>query len=330
MSSVIVNPFTPIPKSDKSHVRGWAMVWAQRLGADIATKDTDLSAYDSIYIDHGVNFSGALNLFGGFTDDIVDRLQAISSAVTKGANLYSLDWHIHDCKYVDQIEKRVGAKTTSERVDFDFLVEVEELLSVAKKLSMDDLGLTSIIIGDSHSVAYSRQNQVIHRINGQLLYSAMKVGLKEWIRPFMKANTQDVTLCLGSIDIRFHVFGKKNTWFAHEFAIEYAKQVIEAQDYWEVPFTVCAPVPVEYEERKIPKTGQFDGVNFNGSRIERLDYTKSFVNRLDTYCADFDLLIPPGKWYDMDGERYAKEIMELSSSVHIAPRNYQSILGWTK
>jgi hypothetical protein len=55
MKSVIFNPFTPIPKSDKSHVKGWSIVWSQRLNADIATKDIDLMNYDHIYIDHGVN-----------------------------------------------------------------------------------------------------------------------------------------------------------------------------------------------------------------------------------------------------------------------------------
>ena len=30
----------------------------------------------------------------------------------------------------------------------------------------------------------------------------------------------------------------------------------------------------------------------------------------------------------MDGEQYANEIMELSSSVHIAPKKYRSIINW--
>lgn len=333
MKSVIVNPFTPIPKSDKSHVRGWAMVWAQRLGADIATKDTDLSGYEKIYIDHGVNFSGAMNLFGGFTDDIVDRFNSMIESVNKSAKLYSLDWHIHDCNYVDQIEKRICAKTTSERVDFDFLVDVEELLSQAKKLTMGSLDLPGMILGDSHSVAYSNQNQMIKRINGQTLYSAMKQGLYEWILnnsvSFETTNLEVIELCLGSIDIRFHAL-QQDRWSAKEFAQKYAQQVISAQDEMSIQINVCAPVPIEFEERRIPKTGQYKGVNFNGSRQERLDYTLRFIEELDNYCCDFDLIMPPKEWYEMDGEQYAKDIMELSSSVHIAPRNYRSTLGWSQ
>ena len=325
MNSIIVNPFTPIPKSDKSHVKGWAIVWAQRLNADIATKDTDLSKYDNIYIEHGVNFSGAMNLFGGFNDEVFERVNNLITAVDKGANLFSLDWNIHDCKYSDQIEKRIGANTTSDKVDFDFLVGFEEATAVAKTITMDSLELSDLILGDSHSVAYSEQHQAIKRINGQLLYSAMKQGLCEFIREHNGDNYDKVTLCLGSIDIRFHALNKIS---AREFAKQYAQQVIKAQNELGIEISVCSPVPIEYEERRIPKTGQYDGVNFKGSRQERLDYTLDFISELDNYCCDFDLIMPPEAWYEMDGEQYAKEIMELSSSVHIAPKNYRSNINW--
>lgn len=328
MSSIIINPFTPIPKSDKSHVRGWVIVWAQRLGADIATKDTDLSAYENIYIDHGVNFSGSMNLFGGFNDEVFKRVQDLIIAVRQGANLFSLDWKIKDCNYISQIEKRIGTKTTSERVDFDFLEKFEKILNKAKYLPMESLDLDKWIIGDSHTLAFSTKDQAVTRLNGKTLYSVIcKSGLPKFLNFGNKIKFKEITLCLGSIDIRFHLLRLK-TFTAKEFADLYAKEVISYQNYYNTPIKVCAPVPIEHELRKLPKTGQFKGQNFYGARRERLKFTFDFIKSLSDYCFDFDLIEPPKEWYMMPGDEYAREIMELYSSVHIAPKYYRSIYNW--
>lgn len=323
---IITNPFTPIPKSDKSHVRGWSEVWSQRLGAKIATKDDSISIFGNIHIDHGVNFSGAMNLFGGFNDDCAKRCKEIVGEVSKGSKLYSLDIPMSEANYVNQIEKRLGAKTTSKEVDFDFLMDLDSCLSSATTLTMDDLGLDSVILGDSHTVAYSLPRQAVKKINGKTLYSALNSSLHDFIVNNNAHKYDDVTLCLGSIDIRFHTYGKDG--YIEELAKAYAEQIISAQQSLGIKISPCAPVPVEHEDRKLPKTGQYKGVNFNGSMSERLDFTMRFIDRLMSYCCDFDVVIPPSHWYMMGGEKYAKEIMELSSSVHIAPKNYNSIIRW--
>lgn len=327
--SIIYNPFTPIPKSEKSHIRGWAMMWAQRLDSDIATKETDLLDYENIYIDHGVNFHGSLNLFGGFNDDIVSNCYNLIDAIDNGAKLFSLDWKIKDCNYISQIEKRIGSKTTSEMVDFDFLEKFEKILNKAKYLPMDALNLDKLIIGDSHTLAFSTPDQIIARINGQTLYNAIfKKGLYDFLKNhFNWSNIKEITLCLGSIDIRFHLLRLK-TFTAKEFADLYSKEIISYQNYYSIPIKVCAPVPIEHELRKLPKTGQFEGQNFYGARSERLKFTLDFIKYLSDYCFDFDIIEPPKEWYTMPGDEYAKEIMELSSSVHIAPKYYRSIYNW--
>jgi hypothetical protein len=327
--SIIFNPFTPIPKSEKSHIRGWAMMWAQRLDADIATKETDLLDYENIYIDHGVNFHGSLNLFGGFNDDIVSNCYNLMHAVDNEAKLFSLDWKIKDCNYISQIEKRIGAKTTSEMVDFNFLERFENILNKAKYLPMESLNLDKWIIGDSHTLAFSTKDQVITRLNGQTLYNAIyKKGLDSFLHYQNKPKKiKEITLCLGSIDIRFHLLRLK-TFTAKEFADLYAKEIIKWQNFYNIPIKVCAPVPIEHELRKLPKTGQFEGQNFYGARWERLKFTFDFIKYLSDYCFDFDLIQPPKEWYTMPGDEYAREIMELHSSVHIAPKYYRSIYNW--
>ena len=86
---------------------------------------------------------------------------------------------------------------------------------------------------------------------------------------------KEITLCLGSIDIRFHLLRLK-TFTAKEFADLYARQIINFQRLTNIPIKVCAPVPIEHELRKLPKTGQFEGQNFYGARWERLKFTFDF------------------------------------------------------
>ena len=327
MKRVIMNPFSPLPKSDKSHVRGWAQVWAERLNADIADKHTDISVYDEIYIDHGVNFSGGLNLFGGFNDEVMSRVEKLIECSDNFVKIYSLDYDMRDIDYASQMAKRLGAKSTSERLTESIIDACRALFSDAETFTMYDLPLDKLILGDSHSVAYSLPDQIVDRNNGKTLYSAIMKD-PNWVIDKVKSSGKDIkhlTLCLGSIDIRFHAIrdGRPD---AESFAKAYVEAIRELSNKLEIPVSACAPAPIEFEERRIPGTGKYEGENFFGSRQERLDFTLQFIETLK--LSGIDLVMPPKEWYEMDGEKYAKEIMEAASSVHIAPKNYNSILRW--
>ena len=324
MSKIIMNPFTPIPKSPKSHVRGWATMWSQRLDAEIANKDTDVSLYEEIYIDHGVNFSGTMNLFGGYNTEVHNRVMQLVEAEQKGATLYSLDLPINEVGYVKQIEKRIGAATTT-KSEID-LYDIEESLYAAHTLTMGDLKLPKAIIGDSHCLAYSTKDQKIDRRNGLTLYHVLnKIGLVPFINKSFAKNSSEIDLCLGSIDIRHHVF--RHEVDAGAFAHRYAREIIKAQDYLETAINPCTPVPIETIDRKIPNTGKYRGESYFGSMDQRIDFTQEFIDVLNDYI-EFEVVSPPKKWYTMDPYVYEKEIMEHGGSVHISPVYYRSIKGW--
>jgi len=330
MKKIIANPFTPIPKSNKSHVKGWSIIWQQRLeGCEIADSKTDLSLYDEIYIDHGVNFSGSLNLFGGFNDQVYAKCEQLIKAWKNGAEIISLDWDVTDCDYVGQIEKRYGAKTTSKKLDWDFLDDIEGCLNSSETLGMSQLiNCNKTMIGDSHAVAYSLPNQKIFRENGRTLHYCISKGVYNYIldtlssrRRFVPSN--EIDLCLGSVDVRFHAL--RLGIDPQEMAKQYSDQIIEAEDKLECVINPCAPVPIEFEERRIPKSGMYEGKPFYGSRYDRYEWTMSFINYLDNY---HNVVMPPSDWYEMHPGEYAHGIMEMTSSVHIAPINYRSVLGW--
>lgn len=318
---MIFNPFTPIPKHPKSHVRGWSLLWAELLGCSVAGKDTCLSDAKALYLDHGVNFGGSMNLFGGVTGEMVDGLIDV---ITSKADIVSLD--IPMPNYVDQLEKRLGQKTCHPALA-KLLPCLRDRLDVPH-LTMASLKLPHVTIGDSHSTAFSAPGSAVLRTNGATLYGALKNNSIEAQLDALGYSPERVTLVYGSIDIRHHIGRQKNPIDAVvELAQAYVKRARDIQLDYMVEIEVAAPVPVEYEERKIPQTGFYQGTPFTGSFAERRAWTALFIDLLQQ--AGLKVAHPPFEWYSMDGKEYAEKYMELSSSVHIAPTHYRRYSQWS-
>jgi hypothetical protein len=291
---MIFNPFTPIPKSDKSHVRGWSQHWAECLNTTVANKSTTLSG--DLYLDHGVNFGGTLNLFGGVTDEILDRLIEM---IDCSGQLYSLDIDMPD---YDAMLKKRGV----------IVPGLQDKLSNSITLKQSNFHTKYKVYGDSHATAFAPLNSHIIRVNGLTLYRALED----------KLIPEDADLVvLGSIDIRHHIGRQTNP---EASIVKLATKL--AYFAFDNDIKVAAPVPIEYEERKIPKTGFYKGTPFTGTREDRLEWTMLFIKTLRDLSVD--VVSPPESWYLMNPEVYAKEYMELSSSVHISPKNYRRNGEW--
>lgn len=285
---MIFNPFFTIPKSEKSHVRGWTEHWSECIDEPIASKDSLLKG--DLYIDHGVNFGGNLNLFGGVTSDITDKLKQLAASQGK---LYSLD--IDMPAYAGMLAKR-GV----------IIPGLEAKLASAITLKQSDLDLPYCVYGDSHATAYAPSKSKVLRNNGQTLFGALRDN----------KIPHDVDLIvLGSVDIRHHIHRQENPM---ESIVELASALSE----FAFDIAVGIPVPIEKEDRKIPKTGFYKGEPFSGSRSERLAYTMAFKQIMEANRIAY--VMPPNEWYECDNFDY----MELASSVHIAPTHYRRKGGW--
>jgi hypothetical protein len=323
MKAAIFNPFSPIPKSPKSHTRGGAIIWSQRLNSDILTKKDNISDYDLLFWDHGPNFAGSPNLFGGVNDEVAQRILEVMES---NIPVMSLDHKLTNCTYNSRINTCQQSKSTSKLVTDDFIEQYNdwEINNFkGKAITQFKLNLNSAIVGDSHVLAYSKKHQSVHRVNGQLLYSAIKNGLSSFIK--QHTNKKNVTLCLGSIDARFHVLTNDEdpVDYAYKYIIEIKKLIEDGYN-----MSVCAIVPIEHEGRKIPNTGKYKKQPFVGNRHERLTWTVAFNSTLMN--SGINVIYPPLEWYSLDGEQYAKEHMELGGSVHISPLSYNSVIDWEK
>ena len=314
---VITNPHYKLPKNPKSHTLGWTMHWAFKLGAEINHDcDQSVQSYSKVYIDHGVNFGGNLNLFGGANDEVYRKF----SNLLECKNIVSLDHDMPD--FGEMLKGRIKAKTTSKLITPEWCDQVTEMCKRTKTLRQENLihNDSSISLGDSHTPAFSQLNDVVLRRNGRTLAGSLKKGLTKYIEEYRIRDTNHVNFVLGSIDIRHHVMRDSNpVSYISELLYEYTHQLKEVRQIVK-SISIASPVPVEFEARKLPKTGYFEGTPFYGTREQRLEITKIFFEIMEP---NFEIVHPPCEWYEMDGEEFANKCMEFGGSVHLSPLCYR-------
>jgi len=314
MRSIITNPISNIPVNPKSHTHGWTMLWQDHLGSTIDHKCTPkIRTFDKVYIDHGANFGGTLNLFGGAAKEVFDRINLVASC----PDLVSLDHDMPD--YGAMLKKRIGANTTYEGITEEWCDAVSNRFSTVSSLKQEDLQRDSFTVGDSHTIAFSDKNDITLRNDGKTLHGALKQGLRTMFRGATPKGK--ITFAFGSIDIRHHLL--RHTDFVLENLIrEYITQGTSLEATNDCDVYYATPVPVEYEERRIPKTGYYKKTPFHGTWQDRHDLTNRFIDELDKQSGG-KIVMPPADWYTMDPELYAKTYMEHGSSFHIAPPFYR-------
>lgn len=324
------NLFSEVPKHPKSHVRGWSMHWAETIGhgVEVLSKETSLCDADTLFFDHGVNSEpGQMNLFGGITEQIVDRLEQV--AENKTLAIVSLDAPMPVAQYVEGMTKRVGQSSCSPRLTKSLIGEIEKRLLQDRSnwMSQANLVKTTVCIGDSHSTAYAASRQPVIKKNGLTLHHAVTKGYLEEVLDSLPPTLDKVTLVLGSIDIRHHIGLDADPV---ERALDLSTQLVEfAAMNSDLTFELAVPVPIEFEGRRIPKTGWLNGRPFTGSIHNRERWVEVFRDTFEMNTdIGYSVISPPLEWYSMDPEDYAKEHMELASSVHIAPPSYRRYGGW--
>jgi hypothetical protein len=308
---MITNPISNIPVNKKSHVYGWAKKWSDLLNIKIDHKCDQY--HETVYIDHGANFSGTLNLFGGANKDVFDRINRVMTS----EKVVSLDREMPD--YGEMLRKRIGAKTTYEGITEAWCDRLSVKCKWINSLKMEELSnaYDGITVGDSHTIAYANKGDAIFRNDGKTLHGALNEGLETFMRG-VSAKDTPVTFCFGSIDVRHHIC--RHGGLSKSMIERYVDQAYSITNN---PF-FAKPVPVEFVGRRIPKSGFYKGEPFYGSWEDRRNITGEFIMHLHDLLPEERIVGPPEEWYRMDPEKYAKTHMELSSSFHIGPMYYRS------
>ena len=298
---MITGTFNKIPRKKNSHGYGWARTWAENL---MTTINHDGLPVETLYLDHGVNFGGGLNLFGGFTPELKQRIDNFLLA----NKVYSLDMPMP--RYGDMLAKRKDVE------DKEWCARVQAKCDTAQTLLSTDLNTNWLTIGDSHTAAFAPHDSMVIKTDGLTLNGQIRSNF-QYVRDHMAkcSNLQGITLSFGNIDIRHHIcrlgVDPRDMWI----------KLKKFGDSLPIPVEYSVPWPIEFEGRKLPKTGYYKNQPFWGTRYERVMMLQRIEETMD--MVSMNKVMWPEEWKCMDPELYAKEKMENMSSVHISPECYR-------
>jgi hypothetical protein len=314
--SALVGKLSDKPSSHKS---GWAFMLCNQLwnagytATEVITMtETDWSEYDVILIEHGMEYKGTFNIFGGANDDLfyqVDRL------FTKGPRMYSLHHDMPDV--AELIEKRL--KTGSEL--FQRLgSKIEEARTICSKIQRVDMieKTNRLCFGDSHSFSQYTPGYMCDRNDGMTLFGTLKKGLKNFIDP----SIHSLRVYLGNIDIRHHLMRQEKPMEAlKKMVLDYEQQLISLGIE---EIEVVQALPIENESRVLPKTGFYKGTPFAGTWAERSELVLKFNKMVAEMCMrnGWSTWKHPEVYKNPLGE-LDFEVMEKPKSVHIAREYYR-------
>lgn len=305
MIGVLSNPV----KSTKSHNGGWTLAMKSLLSnifktdVEVLNEKDDWNNYDTLVINEGINYKeGKYNFFGGVQEVVKTRLKKMSEF--KG-DLFCINEFID---YSDVCQRRKE------------LIDLRGLEFKTPNV-IDTNGVSSkLILGDSHSLSIYKPGYGISRNDGKTLNGFLNIGLKSYLREVSHnfSNTiSELVFYAGNIDVRFHFDRFGGLHCIDALIEELEKQLIELELD---KITLCQLIPIEDESRKIPKSGQYKGQSFFGSRDIRAKYVKYFNFRLKEMAQrnNFELL----KWDFNYDEELSFDDMELRQSVHLRPTSY--------
>lgn len=315
--SALVGKLSSKPTSHKS---GWAFHLANQLrhaGYKNVTVVTDNSAwdvtkYDIILIEHGMEFKGNFNIFGGANDELYHQ---ITRMFAPGIRMYSLH---HDMPCVGTlIEKRL--KTGSDL--FKMLGgQIEDAKAICARIPrVDRIQKTDkLCFGDSHSFSQYTPGYMTERHDGLTLFGTLKRGIRTYVPEDIKA----LRIYLGNIDIRHHLMRQDNPSGALKKLMADYEQQLLGLGIGEIE--VIQALPIENESRPLPKTGYYKGTPFAGSWAERTQLVKEFNSMVESMCDrnGWSTWQHPSVFKNATGE-LTFDVMEKPKSVHIAREYYR-------
>jgi len=298
-----------------SHKSAWAYLLQSQLNyfgleSDVLDKSGNIHDYDVWMIALPMEFAGSYNLFGGATDEPASRIERFLDF--KGP-IYVLNREMPD----------VGAfvtsrmKSCSERWS---KLDAEAITQKCEMIETIDLKTATgtFVLGDSHSVSVYPVGADISRNDGKTLFGVMKEGMDKYI----PAGTKHLISYFGNIDVRHHLCRQESpVAAAQRLAIDYINHLKSLNIEKVVIHTL---LPIEFEGRRIPKTGWYKGTPFAGSRLERVEVMETFNHKVRELGreAGFEVLDWPTHWFEESPEEFASNYMEKPGSVHLSREYY--------
>lgn len=327
--TLLLSPFTPISKNIASHRAAQGIIYAdqiKRSGIDINVSMSgnlkNIHDYNTLYVYHGNDWGGSLNLFGGLKDYAnIDNFKELSKFRGK---VYSIC--ITFPNYHEMIQNRMLILSTKGKqedinptwheVDWDNLKHIQDNAEVIDpNLIMPH---DKISCGDSHAISMYRPGWMINSVPFKTLYGAIKEGLNSFIYN-NSYKFKQLEFYFGNIDIRHHLCRQNNP---EQSTRKLVKNYFDAVKQLNISAQIYEPLPIEHESRPIPKTGWYKGTPFYGSWKERNDIRTIFINECKTQQTDQVKLFEWTSHMINKNNELDFSYMEKPKSVHLSREFY--------
>lgn len=334
MKKAILNaPFIPVATRMASHRGAQGAIYADMIkqtGVDITInwsgKIEDHNQYDEMYVYHGNDWSGGMNVFGGVKGfPYVANTRNFSKFKGK---VYSLA--IDFPPYHEMIQERIdkakekGNEIQPEwlEVDIDNLKRMYETAETIKHPMMTD----KLIIGDSHSICMYRPGWTVNSVPFKTLNGALNDGLLTYLDGF--GNIEELECYFGNIDVRHHLCRIEGNHVQN--AIDLAERyitVVEALPINKV--SIYELLPIEDISRKLPKSGYYKDQPFWGTWEERNECRLAFREHLEKRSTITKII----RWVDPLMNKKGQldfDYMEKPQSIHLSRASYPHWTGEEK
>ena len=284
--------------------------------SEIAFGNQDLVKEGTWLVSTPMEFKGEVfNLFGGYTIETRNRIARVLDMDL--SNIKALDMPIGD---IQRILRPRAAKTNFDFTEAEWS-KIRNLMD-CEVIKHEDLVLDiqRVVIGDSHSISRYKSNTVVYRHDGLTLHGLVERGVESYLPDYFVPH---LVINAGNVDIRHHLCRQLNPESSARRLVSDLRMHLETlQKKSKIgTFEVTAPYPIEFEDRKIPKTGYYKGTPFFGSHPNR-DRVRSIMTNEMLYQFD-KVHVWPNSWYMIDPEAYARTYMEKPGSVHLSPEFYE-------
>lgn len=326
MNTIAVDDIvTPFSSRIHSHRSAWArtqvcMLQDEGHFAEMAFGDVDMIRNCDIWaISHGMEFKDAYNIFSGWQQEHKDKLLVFAE---KFGHTISLERPMPNLR--ELLEPR-AAKTDFNLSEAEWK-QVEATCKATETLThLEILGAPSrVVLGDSHSIARYRANTLVLRNDGLTLHGLLKRGVADMLEEGLEGGqTGRLVIQAGNIDIRHHLMRQDDPYKAVDDLLDELRE--QLMDAWKKElFTsaeVTEPYPIEFEGRRIPKTGFYKGTPFFGSWSERKELRDYFAEQLGEKFKNVHRW--PAEFFEATPEEYSQNFMEKPGSVHLSPAHYE-------
>jgi hypothetical protein len=304
-----------ISKQISSHKAGWPTMIVNQLKhagyTDVTLihdQKTNWSDFEVIIIEHGMEFKGVFNIFGGANDELYDQVKRI---FTQGVRLYSLHVDMPMIGDLIKVRHRTGTEQFKSLLD---KADIANNICATSIPRVDFIEKTEkLVFGDSHCFSTYRPGFMVSRHDGLTMHGALSRGLNTYVYPW----TKELIVYMGNIDVRHHLMRQADPLASIDKMISDYENQLKSLNLDSI--TIVEVLPIENVSRKIPKTGWYKKMPYFGTWEERSALSKYINIKIEMMCLanGWNVYYVPNVFTNEAGGLDFK-VMEKPQSVHIS------------